>query len=1008
MPTIIENDMERTRNPEAPSEPTYEPTYEPMDTSEEPSMQSEADQLPVSQPINSDAFIMAVDVTYEPTPLPALSSSLIPSSTNASEDVTHAMSRSSTNSLAFNSLSEGPLDPQAPRESIYEPRNIYELSDSAYEPEEHVYIPREAGYCSPEPRDAPLYSPSEVQEVPELEPSPGPSRLNPQLPTPKDETDLGIQVPPYGTPISSKTIKRAGPYILGPLIGTSPVKSIVQCLARKEGTDKYFTIKILTLKDENEYETQDDRQGKMLLHAEYSLLSLLQNQDGVVHHHGFFKDSALGEKLTSGGRIYTGRIKRRLCLVLDCLTSHDFNPRNDELLNLQHHVIREKKLSEKESLLIFADTVRIVAELHKRNVVHRDLKLGNIVLNRKTRKVTITNFCLGKHLASEKDLLKDQRGSPAYISPDVLCGKPYLGKPSDMWALGVVLFTMLYGQFPFYDSSPTQLFNKIRAANYHIPNDGRVSEGTTNLIRDLLVLQPHRRLTAVQVLESLGLIIETFKVHGPIGEEEQVVPDISDPKEDPCDKKTEINDRKKLESRPFADLFKKVSFQEQMQQMMNQQQSPLAPRARPFGQIPVHRVDSDPRELTPAELEKYSHLIPRDSQRSHSHGPRREGIHLRTRSGNRYRTASGSAPPPVRQSQNPGRGNAIQNPSNPPGAQAPHAVGLNPVNLNSRAPAVGAWADSSSRDGASTSSSVVITSRGSDRGPDRLHSMLNSGHDGGNSGATPSQNRTASGRPGLPINADVSVSPAFLPESPARAPSRPAPERSENPASLSFRERNAEMARNARMSELRARYDRVRMAMAIRACLLSRNNQRTAEPPRPVALSNRSVPDVDTLAQQSRFREAVLDRLVSFRVRMQQHRIDNIERQMNVMTSLDRSTERMERILVARGRGSSSGCPSLRNLIAIQNGSRGGSRGEEHDGNSNSVIPSGEERRAAQRRVERRSESSAFPNFANALQQLATRLTRPSQGHEGTGGSRVGWRGNEGGSERSGAADRGN
>jgi serine/threonine-protein kinase 40 len=38
-----------------------------------------------------------------------------------------------------------------------------------------------------------------------------------------------------------------------------------------------------------------------------------------------------------------------------------------------------------------------------------------------------------------------------------------------MWALGVVLFTMLYGQFPFYDSSPTQLFSKIKAADYSIP-----------------------------------------------------------------------------------------------------------------------------------------------------------------------------------------------------------------------------------------------------------------------------------------------------------------------------------------------------------------------------------------------------------------------------------------------------------------------------------------------------------------------------------------------------------
>lgn len=50
-----------------------------------------------------------------------------------------------------------------------------------------------------------------------------------------------------------------------------------------------------------------------------------------------------------------------------------------------------------------------------------------------------------------------------------IVGKPYLGKPSDMWALGVVLFTMLYGQFPFYDSNPQELFRKIKAAEFSIP-----------------------------------------------------------------------------------------------------------------------------------------------------------------------------------------------------------------------------------------------------------------------------------------------------------------------------------------------------------------------------------------------------------------------------------------------------------------------------------------------------------------------------------------------------------
>ncbi|CAL1299068.1 unnamed protein product [Larinioides sclopetarius] len=220
---------------------------------------------------------------------------------------------------------------------------------------------------------------------------------------------------PEGSINNSKTVRCAGDYLLGPRLGNSPVRSIVQCLAKKNGTDDFYTIKILTLQDLKD-ETQDDRQGKMLLHTEYSLLSLLHSQEGVVHHHGLFK--------TKEGSSLLGRKKKRVCLVLDCLCAHEFNSATRALINLQHYVIREKKLSEKEAILIFNDVVSVVSDLHRQNIVHRDLKLGNIVLNKQTRKITITNFCLGKHLLNENDLLKDQRGSPAYISPDVLSGKP--------------------------------------------------------------------------------------------------------------------------------------------------------------------------------------------------------------------------------------------------------------------------------------------------------------------------------------------------------------------------------------------------------------------------------------------------------------------------------------------------------------------------------------------------------------------------------------------------------
>jgi serine/threonine-protein kinase 40 len=430
----------------------------------------------------------------------------------------------------------------------------------------------------------------------------------------------------------SKHVKRAGPFLLGPKLGNSPVQCISHCLARKEGTDKYYTIKILTLKEDSSLETIDDQQGKVLLHTEYSLLNLLKGNRGVVQHHGLFKDIAEEEAEVDGKIVLTGKKQTRLCLVLDCYTPHDFCPKYTHLANLQYYVIKEKKLGESEAIQIFYNVVQIVERLHQQNIVHRDLKLGNIVLNKETREVFLSNFCLGKHLSTENDVLRDQRGSPAYISPDVISGKPYLGKPSDMWALGVVFYTMLYGQFPFYDQSPSELFRKIKSAEFHIPVENNVSQMSIELIQSLLTLNPKERLTAKQVLRALKDIMAceySLQSDSTL----QVVPDFPSPPSSSrgtwnrssnqanCDSTRRVDRKRKSDFLEIEKLLasatpllkKNANKDEEDEEDANSFHQPPRKIAKPaptlgLTAVRIVKVNEEPRVLTVADLKKLHEL----------------------------------------------------------------------------------------------------------------------------------------------------------------------------------------------------------------------------------------------------------------------------------------------------------------------------------------------------------------------------------------------------------------
>ena len=166
-----------------------------------------------------------------------------------------------------------------------------------------------------------------------------------------------------------------------------------------------------------------------------------------------------------------------------------------------------------------------------------------------------------------------------------------------MWALGVVLYTMLYGQFPFYDSVPQELFNKIKAAEFSIPDDGRVSEDTRNLIRRLLVTDPEKRQTAAQVKHSVESIILMWRNMSPVPTNLQVVPQFEDAERPEALRKNDYGDNLLLN---LGNLRETENENKHASKLLREGKT---------GSIPVHKLGEDARPLSAEEYRLYSQVI---------------------------------------------------------------------------------------------------------------------------------------------------------------------------------------------------------------------------------------------------------------------------------------------------------------------------------------------------------------------------------------------------------------
>lgn len=203
------------------------------------------------------------------------------------------------------------------------------------------------------------------------------------------------------------------------------------------------------------------------------------------------------------------KIHRTLKHPYICEYKHFFEDRHNcyillelcELQSMNELIRRRKRLTEPEVQYFMLQLIDGTTYMHSNNVIHRDLKLGNLFLN-KDLVMKIGDLGLATKLTNAEDRRRTICGTPNYIAPEIIDGKNGGNGHSfevDIWSMGVILYTLLVGKPPYESKDVKATYQRILRNEYSFPINIPVSDNAKNLIGAMLQRNPMDRPTLEEV-----------------------------------------------------------------------------------------------------------------------------------------------------------------------------------------------------------------------------------------------------------------------------------------------------------------------------------------------------------------------------------------------------------------------------------------------------------------------------------------------------------------------------